>query len=314
MGARLSVLTGIVAVLVMLGVAAYSWTTEETVLAKENTGKLRIYASFFPYYEFTKNIAGEKAEVVQFIPFGSQTHEWTPSTKKILSLAETDVFVYNGLGVEPYVQEIIDSNEFNNIVFVKASDEIDLIKINDKHDHDDDFKFDPHIWLDPILVKTQINNIVDGIILVDPENAQYYEKNAMAYNVQLDELDEKIKLALSSCKKDTIITYHDAFAYFAERYGLKVKSLGGLDHEHEFTSSKISEFIKYAKESGIDVIFAEDLADSRLADVIAAEMNGRVLFFSSLETITDKDTNDGVTFVDKMEDNLAVLEDALQCR
>ena len=211
MSARLYVAIGIMAILVVLWVAAYSWTTEETFEQQENDDKFLIYASFFPYYEFTKNIVGEKAEIVQFIPSGSQTHEWAPSIKKIQALTDTDVFVYNGLGMEPYVQEIIDSDEFNNIVFIKASKGIDLIKIDNEHVHDNDFKFDPHIWLDPLLVKDQVNNIMDGIILADPENTQYYKKNTIAYNMQLDELHEKIKLSLSTCNKDTIITYHDAF-------------------------------------------------------------------------------------------------------
>ena len=314
MSARLYVAIGIMAILVVLWVAAYSWTTEETFEQQENDDKFLIYASFFPYYEFTKNIVGEKAEIVQFIPSGSQTHEWAPSIKKIQALTDTDVFVYNGLGMEPYVQEIIDSDEFNNIVFIKASKEIDLIKIDNEHVHDNDFKFDPHIWLDPLLVKDQVNNIMAGIILADPENTQYYKKNTIAYNMQLDELHEKIKLSLSTCNKDTIITYHDAFAYFAERYGLKVKSLGGLDHEQEFSSSKLAEFIEYAKDKDVDVIFAEDMMDSRLADVIAEEMEGRVLFFNPLETITKQEASDGITFINKMEDNLAVLEDALQCQ
>ena len=223
MSARLYVAIGIMAILVVLWVAAYSWTTEETFEQQENDDKFLIYASFFPYYEFTKNIVGEKAEIVQFIPSGSQTHEWAPSIKKIQALTDTDVFVYNGLGMEPYVQEIIDSDEFNNIVFIKASKGIDLIKIDNEHVHDNDFKFDPHIWLDPLLVKDQVNNIMDGIILADPENTQYYKKNTIAYNMQLDELHEKIKLSNSTCNKDTIITYHDASAYFAERYVLKAK-------------------------------------------------------------------------------------------
>ena len=106
MSARLYVAIGIMAILVVLWVAAYSWTTEETFEQQENDDKFLIYASFFPYYEFTKNIVGEKAEIVQFIPSGSQTHEWAPSIKKIQALTDTDVFVYNGLGMEPYVQEI----------------------------------------------------------------------------------------------------------------------------------------------------------------------------------------------------------------
>ena len=145
MSARLYVAIGIMAILVVLWVAAYSWTTEETFEQQENDDKFLIYASFFPYYEFTKNIVGEKAEIVQFIPSGSQTHEWAPSIKKIQALTDTDVFVYNGLGMEPYVQEIIDSDEFNNIVFIKASKEIDLIKIDNEHVHDNDFTFNPYL-------------------------------------------------------------------------------------------------------------------------------------------------------------------------
>ena len=87
-----------------------------------------------------------------------------------------------------------------------------------------------------------------------------------------------------------------------------------LDHEQEFSSSKLAEFIEYAKDKDVDVIFAEDMMDSRLADVIAEEMEGRVLFFNPLETITKQEASDGITFINKMEDNLAVLEDALQCQ
>ena len=90
MSARLYVAIGIMAILVVLWVAAYSWTTEETFEQQENDDKFLIYASFFPYYEFTKNIVGEKAEIVQFIPSGSQTHEWAPSIMILM-------------GMEPYV-------------------------------------------------------------------------------------------------------------------------------------------------------------------------------------------------------------------
>ena len=94
-----------------------------------NDDKFLIYASFFPYYEFTKNIVGEKAELYNLFHLVRKLMN-APSIKKIQALTDTDVFVYNGLGMEPYVQEIIDSDEFNNIVFIKASKGIDLIKID----------------------------------------------------------------------------------------------------------------------------------------------------------------------------------------
>ena len=88
--------------------------------------------------------------------------------------------------------------------------------------HHHDFEFDPHIWLDPILVKQQVNNIRDGLIEADPQNKEHYEQNAKAYNEKLDALDMKIKSSLSSCNKDTFVPFHNAFTYLAERYDLKV--------------------------------------------------------------------------------------------
>ncbi|MDI1495057.1 MAG: periplasmic solute-binding family protein [Cenarchaeum symbiont of Oopsacas minuta] len=297
---------GVGAVIAILFFAAYFWTADEMPQLETNNDKIRIYATFFPYYEFTKNIAGDRAETMQFISSNAQTHEWEPSAKKIQTLTEIDIFVYNGLGAESYVNKIIDSDQFNNIEFIKATDGIDLIKINDT--------IDPHMWLDPILVKKQVINIMNGLIKVDPINAQYYEKNAMMYNMKLDALDQKIISTLSTCNKNKIITYHNAFTYFADRYELELFSLGGLESENEFSSLKMIEFIEYAKNNDISVIFAEELVDPRLTEIIATEINGMVLFFNPLETISNQDASNGVTFIDKMEDNLAVLEKALECQ
>ena len=95
------------------------------------------------------------------------------------------------------------------------------------HGHDHDFEFDPHIWLDPILVKQQVNNIKDGLIKADPQNKEHYEQNAMQYNKELDALDMRIKSSLSSCSKDTFVPFHNAFTYLGDRYGLKIMALSG---------------------------------------------------------------------------------------
>ncbi|WP_182134689.1 zinc ABC transporter substrate-binding protein [Nitrosopumilus sp. b1] len=372
--------------------------------------KITVYASFYPYYEFTKNVAGDKANVKQYLPAGIEAHDWEPRAGEIQSLKNADVFVYNGLGMEPYVDKIINSGEFGHVVFVKASDGVNLLKpeeheehghaeefleeiaevieefeeghmtesqtleaiedilhehegdghehgtgvieeiekllhdiedghINgpdgieeihhlvsgedihdeehekeDKHGHDHSFEHDPHIWLDPILVKHQVNNIKNALAEADPENANYYEQNAIAYNAKLDAFDAKVRSEIANCKKDTFVPFHNAFTYFGERYGLTVFAIGGVAPDVEASASEIAEFVDFVHDNDIKVIFAEELVDPRLAEVIADEAGAQVMIFSPIEALTPQEISKGVTFLDKMEQNLDVLKVALECQ
>ena len=110
--------------------------------------KITVLTSFYPYHEFTKNVAGDFAEVKQFMPAGVEAHDWEPRAQEIQSLLRADVFVYNGLGMESYVDQIMESGEFDNVLFVKASEGVELIEFEDDHaghdDHDDHAKEEGH--------------------------------------------------------------------------------------------------------------------------------------------------------------------------
>lgn len=388
--------------------------------------KITVLTSFYPYHEFTKNIAGDFAEVKQFMPSGVEAHDWEPRAQEIQSLLRADVFVYNGLGMEPYVDQIIESGDFDNVLFVKASEGVELLEFEDEHakeeghddhdehdshaeefheeialvieefehghmtesqsieaieeilhehegdghdhgagaieeiehvlheiedghigapegleeihhlvsgedvhddhakedDHDDhghhghdhDYEFDPHIWLDPILVKQQVNVIRDGLIEADPQNKEYYEENARIYNNEIDALDMKIGSALSSCQKDTIVPFHNAFSYLGERYDIHIMALSGMAPDSEASAAEIAEFVDFVKDNDIKVIFSEELVDPRLAEVIADEANAQVLLFSPLEALTPDEAAKNVSYIDKMEDNLDSLKVALECQ
>ena len=391
--------------------------------------KITVLTSFYPYHEFTKNIAGDFAEVKQFMPSGVEAHDWEPRAQEIQSLKDADVFVYNGLGMESYVDQIIESGDFDNVLFVKASEGVELLEFEDEHakeeghddhdehdshaeefheeialvieefehghmtesqsieaieeilhehegdghdhgagaieeiehvlheiedghiegsegleeihhlvsgedvhddhakeddhdDHDDhghhghdhDYEFDPHIWLDPILVKQQVNVIRDGLIEADPQNKEYYEENARIYNNEMDALDMKINSALSSCQKDTIVPYHNAFSYLGERYDIHIMALSGMAPDSEASAAEIAEFVDFVKDNDIKVIFSEELVDPRLAEVIADEANAQVLLFSPLEALTPDEAAKNVSYIDKMEDNLDSLKVALECQ
>ena len=403
--------------------------------------KITILTSFYPYHEFTKNVAGDFADVKQFMPNGVEAHDWEPRAQEIQSLKDADVFVYNGLGMESYIESIIETGEFDNVVFLKASEGVELIKFEDDHDdhakhddhddhddhdehakeddhddhaeefheeialvieefeeghmtesqsivaieeilhehegdghdhgagmiediehvlheiedghiaasegleeihhlvsgedvhdkhakeddhddheegghdgHDHDYEFDPHIWLDPILVKQQVNVIRDGLIQVDPDNKENYEANARIYNDKLDALDMKIGSALSSCQKDTIVPYHNAFTYLGERYDIHIMALGGMAPDSEASAAEIAEFVDFVKDNDIKVIFSEELVDPRLAEVIAEEANAQVMLFSPLEALSKEEAGTNVSYIDKMEDNLDSLKVALECQ
>ena len=387
--------------------------TDKNNVTLQDDGKTRVLASFYPYYEFTRNVAGDSAIVEQYLPSGIEAHDWEPRAQEIQSLKNTDVFVYNGLGMEPYVENMIDSGEFDNVLFVKASEGIEMMKFDEDghddthadefaheieeiieefehghitasqtleeieetlhehegdghdhgsktiesieetlheigdgrmsqedgieeihhtileieggdetkhaeeeggHGHDHDFEFDPHIWLDPILVKQQVNNIKDGLIKADPQNKEHYEQNAMQYNKELDALDMKIKSSLSSCSKDTFVPFHNAFTYLGDRYGLKIMALSGVAPDSEASAAEIAEFVDFVRDNDIKVIFAEELVDPRLAQVIADEAGAEVLLFSPIEALAQDEVGQNITYIDKMEQNLDALKVALECQ
>ena len=446
----IAIVAGIAIAIAVIGsVLAFSGTSNDSTPMESpeqanlvpQAEKITILTSFYPYHEFTKNVAGDFADVKQFMPNGVEAHDWEPRAQEIQSLKDADVFVYNGLGMESYIENIIESGEFDNVVFLKASEGVELLKFEDDHDdhakhddhddhdehakeddhddhaeefheeialvieefeeghmtesqsivaieeilhehegdghehgagmiediehvlheiedghiaasegleeihhlvsgedvhdehakeddhddhdeheegghdgHDHDYEFDPHIWLDPILVKQQVNVIRDGLIQVDPDNKEHYEENARIYNDKLDALDMKIGSALSSCQKDTIVPYHNAFTYLGERYDIHIMALGGMAPDAEASAAEIAEFVDFVKDNDIKVIFSEELVDPRLAEVIAEEANAQVMLFSPLEALSKEEAGTNVSYIDKMEDNLDSLKVALECQ
>ena len=124
----------------------------------------------------------------------------------------------------------------------------------------------------------------------------------------------KIKSSLSSCNKDTFVPFHNAFSYLGDRYGLKVMALGGMAPDAEASAAEIAEFVDFVRDNDIKVIFSEELVDPRLAQVVADEAGAEVLLFSPLEALAEDEIGQGVTYFEKMEQNLDALKIALECQ
>lgn len=297
--------TAILAISVIIPLTAFSlWLSEQNKAESTSIGGHKILVTFYPLYQFTKAVGKEKIDVSIIIPPGIEPHDWEPTIQDIEKMKNADMIIINGAGLEPWITKITSVNP--NVMIVDTSNGIPLLEKN-SNGLDQIAMKDPHIWLDPILAKKQVQNIENGLIKLDPENANYYQQNANDYNIKLEALDNKIKADLSICSKKDFLAFHDAFSYFSKEYGLHQHAIiSGLDPETEPTAPKLQQITEDAQSLGLNVIFTEESANPRVSQVIADEIHGKVMILSPLE-ITDKN----IDYVSKMEQNLSSLKEAL---
>jgi zinc transport system substrate-binding protein len=295
-----------------------------TALTVEQDGndKLEVIASFFPLYDFARHVGGDRAEVSSLIPVGIEPHDWEPTAQNILALQNADMFIFNGAGFEGGWITQIESN-----LKVDTSTGIQLLEGEEGEAHQEEplgqvdtaaATVDPHIWLDPILAKHQVEVIRDAFIQLDPESASYYWENAARYISELESIDASIKSELlsSDCSLKDFIAFHDAFGYFANRYNLTQHSIQGISPEGgEILPQRIIQIRDLATQLGIDTIYSEDLVDPRLATVVAEEIpNGRVLTLSPIEGVEQEERDQGIGYIQKMRENIDNLKIGLKCQ
>ena len=303
-----------------------------------DTTKVRVIASFFPLYDFARNVGGDRAEVSVIVPAGIEPHDWEPTPRDIVDAENADMIVYNGAGFESWVSDInakfaLDTSRgiqlmgggeveaagpvanMTTITMTNTTNNNATSTAEDGNEEaHEEFVLDPHIWLDPLLAKKQVEAIRDGFIQIDPENSDYYHQNAQRYIAELDLLDSFIRSELSQCEKRDFIAFHDAFSYFATRYGLTQHSVQGLSPQGDVLPQRIQEIKDLATTLGINVIYAEDLVDPRLANVIAGEIpNGQVLVLSPIEGLERQELEQGLSYIDKMRENVQNLKVGLRC-
>jgi len=268
-----------------------------------NSHKLIVLSSIFPIDQFVKRIGGDRITSSLIIPPGIEPHDFDPTIGQVQTISSADVLIYNGLGIENWLAKIDPPHK------IDASN-----GINASYSDSRNITFDPHVWLDPVLAKKQVENIRDGLISIDPGNKDTYNSNTRSFLAEIDRLDKSIKDQLESCKKKDFISFHNSFSYFAKRYGLTQHSISESGPEAEVTPARLAGIINLAKNLGIDIIYSEELMDSRYAQVIAQEIpNGKVLVLSPVEGLTKNEQNAEIGYIDKMHENIKNLSMGLEC-
>lgn len=291
---------------------------------KKNSGKLKVTASFYTMYDFAKKIGGDKVEVVNMVPAGTEPHDWEPSTKDLIELEKSDVFIYNGAGMEQWVDDVLESLDTDELISVEASKGIKLLQSEDTHDHKDanksesthhghshDGENDPHVWLDPQNAKYEMNQIKKALIKADHKNKDYYEANYQTYAKQCDELDALYKKELSKVAKRELVVAHEAFGYLCHAYDLEQMGIEGLSAEDEPDPKQMSEVIKFAKEHKVNTIFFEELVSPKVAKTIAKETGASAKMLNPLEGLSNKKIKAGQDYFSVMKQNLSAIKKAL---
>jgi zinc transport system substrate-binding protein len=286
--------------------------------------KLRVIVTLFPLYDFTREIAGERAEVTLLLPPGMEPHGFEPKPEDIFRVSKADIFIYTDRYMEPWAADllkgvgnskllVIDAGEGAKFLPAAGADEHDGEKGDHGHDHGKGM--DPHIWLDFTNAQKMVENIAAGMAAKDPPNRGYYLDRAASYNKRLAALDERFKVGLSGCaSRQFLHGGHYAFSYLANRYGLKYTAAYAASANAEPTPKKIAGLINLMRGNGLKHIFYEELIAPTVADAIARESGATLLKLHGAHNIARDELEAGVTFISLMEKNLENLKVGLQCR
>lgn len=278
--------------------------------------RLKVAATIFPYYDFAKNICGERAEAVMLIPPGADPHRYRPVKADLRRISGCDILIYNGSGLEPWIDEVLKSMDTSKMIIINASDlagkRIISVKPGPVSEDSGDMEdlppagIDPHIWLDFEIDALVINEILKGMCAKDPANADYYTSGAGFYRIRLNQLVIKYKETLAGDNNRTILySGHSTFGYMARNYRLRLYSpYRDYSPIPEATQRSMAGIAVRAGNMGAEYIFCEELSDMKVARAITGESGMKILLLHGCHNVTQQEFDSGIDFISIMDRNL----------
>jgi zinc transport system substrate-binding protein len=290
--------------ILVLCLLIFTGCSNNTATNTEGEKDFTIVTSFYPMYIFTVNVAKDIQNVKVENMTGPQTgclHDYQLVPADLKTLEKADAFVINGAGMESFMEKVMEQRKDLNII--EASKGIELIKDENGEDN-------AHVWVAISGAIKEVSNIADGLAAVDPSNAQAYKKNAEAYIKLLEAQSEKMHKELDIYKNKDIVTFHEAFPYFAKEFGLNIVSVVERDPGTEPSAGELAELIDTIKTTNCKVLFAEPQYSQKAAESIAKQTGAKVYMLDPVAT-GEKDAP-ADSYIKAMDENLKVLMEALQ--
>ncbi|HJU49938.1 MAG TPA: zinc ABC transporter substrate-binding protein, partial [Pseudogulbenkiania sp.] len=240
----------------LLGLPLWAWA------------KLPVVASFSIVADMTREIGGDRVEVISLVGPDQDAHVFQPSPADVKRLAGAKVFVVNGLGFEGWIGRLTRSAAFKGTL-IEASKGITPLMAEERgkevhgHEHGG---MDPHAWHDPLRVQSYIKNIAEGLTKADPEGKTLYQQRAADYSRKVSELDQWAAKAFAAVPagQRKVLTSHDAFGYLGKRYGIQFLAPQGVSTDTEASAKAVAMLVRQVKKEKVKAIFFENMSDKRL--------------------------------------------------
>lgn len=276
--------------------------------------KLNVVATFSILGDFARNVGGDRVNVTTLVGPNGDTHVYTPSPADARTIANAQVVIVNGLGLEGWLPRLIGSaSRKDKVRTVVATKGIKPLTVaDDHHGHSHDHDADPHAWQSVANAKIYVANIRDGLIAADPAGADAYKTNAEAYLAQLDALDREVRAAVATIppERRKVISSHSAFGYFADAYGISFLAPQGVSTDTEPSARDVAAIITQIKKQKIPAIFLENISDPRLMRRIAAETGAKVGETLYSDSLTEEN-GAAPTYIAMVRHNIKALISAL---
>lgn len=279
---------------------------------KPADGKLPVVASFYAMKEITEAIGGDKVAVRTLIPEGTEPHEFQPTTRSMKDLSRARVLVLQGLGMEPWAEEMVKAAENDHLVQVVAARDVQPIR-NEEEDHHgpghshEHGQYDPHAWLSPVCAQVEAKAIARGLAQADPANAAYYEANAERFVGKLRKLEGDYKEKFRQVHRKDFVTGHAAFAYLCRDFGLEQNSVEGVFASGEPNARQLAALVEFCKERGVKTIFTEAAVSPKTSQSLAREVGAKVVPIHTLEGGEGEGD-----YLQQMEENLERIYESLK--
>ena len=285
---------------------------------------IQVLASTTFLADIAQNVAGDRLTVASLLPFGADPHAYQAAPSDVAKISESNLLILNGVEYEHFVESLLE-NAGGERIIVEATaglephameehsgeDHAAEAESAEGHDHE---AGDPHMWLDPNLVITYVENIRDGLIKVDAEGAEIYKSNADAYIAQLKELDKWIVEQVNTipAERRLLVTNHEAMGYFAERYGFEVTGsvIPSFSSNAAPSAQEMAGLVDEIKRLGAPAIFLDTADNDVLARQIADETGVMIVSDLHLESLTDGAP--APTYIGMMKDNVSKIVEALK--
>ncbi len=235
------------------------------VYAHSDSGKpLNIVTSFYPMYAITKEIVGDKHNVLM-INSGNGIHGFEPSANDMAAIYNSDIFIFHSVSLESWTKNIPTNAKGKNVKLIEASKGLDLLKVHGLEDMEvvegmnQASLYDPHTWLDPLEAGREAQLIAEELSELDPLNAEYYKQNAEEFNLEATSIVKKYQPIFSELKQKTFVTQHTAFSYLAQRFGLTQLGIAGVSSDVEPTTRQLAEIQKFVAQYKVKTIFLNQI-------------------------------------------------------